>query len=178
MVIDDFEAARKAVSHLLQQGCRKIAYIGGSPTLLINQRRLEGYRDALDAFGIQPDQRLIKHVEYGTVEDGMKAADELLQEEVTLDGLFTTADMPAIGAIKYFRQKGLRVPGDVAVVGFSNWQIAEVFEPPLTTIRQPGREMGSSAMNLLLNRMNGMNGGPQTQVLDTELLIRASSMKK
>ena len=178
VIIDDTKAAYQAVRHLIQQGCKSIAYIGGSPSLLINQRRLQGYQQALGENGIDLNNHLIKHVERGDVEDGIQAARELLQLEMGIDGLFATADMPAIGAIKQFKKSSLRVPQDIAVVGFSNWQIAEVFEPQLTTVSQPGGQMGSMAMNLLLNRMNGLNQGPQTKVLDTELLIRESSVKK
>lgn len=178
VIIDDYHSARKAVMHLLEQGCRNVAYIGGSNSLLINQQRLQGYESALKEYSIPINSRLIKHMEQGDVNDGINSAKHLLQEKVPIDGLFSTADLPAIGAIKCFKESGLRVPEDIAVVGFSDWQIAQIFEPSLSTISQPGKEMGSCAMKLLLERMNGLNGGPQTKVLNTELLVRASSKRK
>ncbi len=178
VIIDDTQAAYQAVKHLVREGCKSIAYIGGSPSLDINQKRFEGYRQALNENGIAENQLLIKHVERGDVEDGTQAARELLDQGVAIDGLFATADMPAIGAIKQFKKSKLRVPQDIAVVGFSNWKIAEVFDPQLTTVNQPGGQMGSMAMNMLLKRMNGLEDGPQTKVLDTELLIRESSVRK
>ncbi len=178
VVIDDYRAAKNAVVHLLGQGCRAIAYMGGSPSLLINQRRLEGYKVALQEHGLELDPRLIFHVEEGTAEEGREAARELLSQGIPIDGVFATADMMAIGVMKEIKSHGLKVPEDVALVGFSNWEISELYQPALTTVTQPGYEMGACAMQMLLERMEDNGVKVRTRTLDTELLVRTSSLRK
>ena len=178
VVIDDFTAAKNAVVHLLDQGCRSVVFMGGSPSLLINQRRLDGYKGALQERGLEINPRLISHVEEGTAEEGREAARELLSQGIHMDGVFATADMMAIGVMKELKSQGLEVPEDVALVGFSNWEISELYHPPLTTVTQPGHEMGACAMQMLLERFEGKKVGARTRTLDTELLIRTSSLRQ
>jgi len=177
VIIDDFGATKEAVDHLVEQGCRSIAYMGGPPSLLINQHRFSGYQQALKNAGLEPDPGLEYHGEHGSLEEGKQAAGHFFKHNQVPDGIFATTDLLAIGAIKQIKSLGLRVPQDVALVGFSNWEISEVYEPSLTTVRQPGREMGATAMNLLLERIEKGQGEYRTKILSTELLVRESSVR-
>ena len=177
VIIDDYQSSRMAVNHLLEQGCKSIVYLGGSPSLLINQQRFKGYQSALEDAGISLDEELIFHMDGGSIDDGMKAAKTFLNLPRKPDGLFATADLPAIGAMKEIKKAGLKVPRDLALVGFSNWEIAELYEPALTSVKQPGRDMGETATRILLDRIQDQSGDPHTQVLETELIIRQSSVR-
>ncbi len=178
VIIDDFKAAQTAVGHLVEQGCKSIVYLGGPASLLINQKRYEGYKNALESEDLCFDKALVYDVEEGSIEEGRQAARSFLTLSPRPDGLFATADLLAIGAMREIKKAGLRIPQDMAIVGFSNWEIAELCEPTLTSVFQPGKEMGARATELLLDRIDNLEGDPQIQVLETELIIRASSVKQ
>lgn len=177
VVIDDFQAAKMAVLHLLDQGCSAIAYLGGPQSLGINTKRYHGYANAIESRGYAVDPRLVVHVDEGSLEDGRRATRALLNLPEVPDGIFATADLLGIGAIKEIKDYGLVVPRDIALVGFSNWEIAALCEPSLTSVLQPGEAMGQKAMNMLLNRLENGDGSPLTEVLETELLVRESSLR-
>jgi DNA-binding LacI/PurR family transcriptional regulator len=180
VVIDDFNAGYTATKHLIDVGCKKIAYIGGPINLIINQDRFRGYQKALEDAGITYEEKLATHCISGDFHDGMKTSMEIIDRE-SIDGLFAGTDMLAIGAMKNIKSKGLNIPNDVAVVGFSNWSISEIYEPSLTTIDQPGYEMGYKAAELLIDKIqkpageSGTKKAYETIVLQTELIVRESS---
>ena len=177
VIIDDNSAVKAAVDHLVEQGCRHITYIGGPKSLLIHQHRFSGYRQALKNADLEPDPGLEYHGVYGSLEEGKQAAHHFFKNSQVPDGIFATADLLAIGAMKQIKSLGLKVPQDVAMVGFSNWEISEMYEPSLTTVRQPGRKMGATAMNMLLERIENGGGEYRTKILATELLVRESSVR-
>ena len=179
VVIDDFNAGFTATKHLISSGCKNIAYVGGPIKLLINQDRYKGYLTALSEAGISENPELVVHCESGDFEDGMKHSKKIVQGS-TIDGLFAGTDMLAIGAMKNIKETGLMIPKDVAVVGFSNWSISEIYEPSLSTIDQPGYEMGYKSAELLIDKIENPSSEPkpyETVVLQTELIVRESSKK-
>lgn len=177
VVLDDFNAGYIAVKHLIEQGCKKIAYIGGPPNLIINKDRLAGYQKALAKAGLNTEDAWIIHCTTGDYDDGLTNTKELI-ESGQIDGLFAATDMLAIGAIKNIKAAGLKIPEDVAVVGFSNWSIGTVYEPSLSTMSQPGYEMGQKAAELLIQQINNPEKEfNETLVLHSELLIRESSSR-
>jgi DNA-binding LacI/PurR family transcriptional regulator len=161
-----------AVEHLLRLGHERVATITGPLNMCAGQDRLEGYRQALAARGIPVDEDLIAEGDF-TEGGGRAAMRRLLPHRPT--AVFAASDMMAVGAIKVLREAGLRVPEDVAVVGFDDIPLASMVEPPLTTVRQPIEQLGSMAVELLVSLME--NPGEETVhrvVLPTELVIRAS----
>ncbi len=176
VVIDDYDAGYKAVNHLIEVGCKRIAHIGGPIQLLINQHRFEGYKQALLDNNLPYDDQLVIHCDGGDYEHGYEVSADLFIKEVP-DGLFCGTDMLAIGAIKNIKKNGLKIPDDIAVVGFSNWEISSLYEPSLSTLTQPGYEMGQVAANKLFEQINDPNHQFSETVLQSELVIRDSSSK-
>jgi len=170
--VDNVAGARMAVEHLLRLGHERVATITGPLNMFAAQDRLEGYRQALAARGIPVDEDLIAEGDF-TEGGGRAAMQRLLPRRPT--AVFAASDMMAVGAIKVLREAGLRVPEDVAVVGFDDIPLASMVEPPLTTVRQPIEQTGGMAVELLVSLLE--NPGEETVhrvVLPTELVIRAS----
>lgn len=175
VLIDDMEAGYSATKHLITQGCKKIAYLGGPISLQINQDRYAGYIKALSEYGLNTDDDWIIHCATGSFEDGLDSSNELAQND-NIDGLFAGTDMLALSAIKNLKALGKSVPQDVAVIGFSNWSISSLYEPSISTIDQPGYDMGKKAAELLLKDINNPNVmKPETHILKTKLIVRDSS---
>jgi LacI family transcriptional regulator len=183
VIVDDYAGAKEAVNHLIEQGCKQIAHIIGAPNLIISSDRLRGYTDALKESNIEMNNDLILQSESGTFEEGKKITQKLLSKKQGVDAIFCNNDPLAMGAMMAIKEKGLRIPQDIAVVGFSNWFFGELMEPSLTSIDQPGFEMGQEAARLLIRQIDMKVkdlGEPiqETKILKTKLIIRQSSMKK
>ncbi len=170
--VDNVNGARMAVEHLLRLGHERIATITGPLNMCAGQDRLEGYRQALASRGIPIDEKLIAEGDF-TEQGGRTAMQRLLPYRPT--ALFAASDVMAIGAIKVIRDAGMRVPEDIAVVGFDDIPLASMVEPPLTTVRQPIEQLGSMAVKLLIGLMENPEGNTVHRVvLPTELVVRAS----
>ena len=182
VIVDDYAGAKEAVTHLIEQGCKRIAHINGAPNLIISIERFRGYTDALKEHNLEIIDDLIVSCASGTFEEGKRIANKLLSLPVLPDAIFANNDPMAMGAMKAIKEKGLKIPLDIAVVGFSNWFLGELLEPSLTTVDQPGFEMGQEAARLLIRQIE-MNGKedfelqPETKILKTKLIIRESSLK-
>lgn len=172
--IDNAGAARELVSHLIGRGHRRIGVISGPEGNPHAIDRLKGYRDALDAAGLPFDAGL---VEYGnfTMESGAHAARVLAAQGDRPTALFSMNDEMAIGALQALSQTGLSVPGDMAVAGFDGIKFAAHAIPPLTTVAQPGMEMGAVACELLIDRIEGKSQDASVHVLPHTLIIRDST---
>lgn len=178
VVIDDFEAGHNATHHLIEQGCKKIGYLGGPISLEINKHRFAGYQKALEEAGLSYDETITVHCESGDFEPGKNASLQILKNKSKIDGLFAGTDMLAVGAIKNIKAMGLSVPKDIAVVGFSDWSISSLYEPSISTIYQPGYEMGYRAAELLIYQIkNPENTIFKLEVLKTKLIQRESSTR-
>jgi DNA-binding LacI/PurR family transcriptional regulator len=138
---DSLAGGRMATEHLLRGGRRRIAFIGGPAHEDEVRDRLSGYAAALAEHGIELDESLVAYGDY-TTESGAARMGELLERAGDLDGVFVCSDLMAITAIDELRARGRRVPGDVSVVGYDDIAIAAHSDPPLTTIRQPGPQVG------------------------------------
>lgn len=171
--IDHRQAAIDAVQYLLNSGHRRIALIAAEEGYLWAQQRREGYLAALQRAGIEPNPELIRTVVDTDYESGGQAAGSLLALAELPTAVFAMSDTLAIGAVKAFRRKGKRVPEDIAVVGFDNLPLSAVFEPALTTIAQPMRELGEAAASLLLQRLAGAE--PASRTLPHHLVLRESA---
>jgi LacI family repressor for deo operon, udp, cdd, tsx, nupC, and nupG len=175
--IDDVAGARVAVEHLTSLGHRRIALIGGdtddpmrfTPPL----HRRDGYRDALRAVGVEPDPEL-ERLGYFTVDGATAAAADLLKHPERPTAVFAESDEMAFGALRAIRRAGLRVPDDVAVIGFDDQAIAELMD--LSSVYQPVAEQALDITSRLLSVLGGAPvEGPTTVVLPTELIVRGST---
>ncbi len=177
VIIDDFEAAFRVTQHLIDAGCKRIAHISGSQNTGIFQSRLEGYRAALLKNGLQSDGNLICTSSDLSYEEGAKCALKLLKINPAPDGLFCANDYSAIGAIKAIKQMHLKVPGDIAVAGFSNYPVSTIIEPSLTTIDDQAFEMGQAAAKLLIRQIENREHyiASETIVIKTHLIVREST---
>ncbi|MCD9904067.1 LacI family transcriptional regulator [Streptomyces sp. MT29] len=172
---DNFDGARAAVEHLITRGRRSVATITARLEVYGAQRRLDGYRAALAAAGLPPDERLIAPADF-TEEGGARAMRELLARRPHLDAVFAASDVMAAGARQVLREADRRIPEDVALIGFDDSVVARHMHPALTSVRQPIEEMGRRMAQLLLEEIAGRVGEERpTVVLPTELVVRDSS---
>lgn len=178
IVVDDYSGGYRATEHLIENGGKKIAHIGGPLNLKIYQDRLEGFKDAMSKSGLPVDESMLIHNSLTRI-DGTKAIKRLMQNPQKPDAIFCANDTTALSAIIYLREKGIRVPKDIIIVGFSNEPFSEVVTPSISTIRQPGFEMGQKAAGLLITEIKSKgNSRPfQEIVMPTELIIRESSVR-
>jgi DNA-binding LacI/PurR family transcriptional regulator len=168
--VDNQGGARKASEYLIELGRSRIAAITGPTDTDVGQARFRGYRDALAVAGIAPHgTRAGDFTESG----GATAMRELLDTHPDLDAVFVANDNMAAGALRVLRDRGRRVPGDVAVVGFDDLHIAVHTDPPLTTVRQPIRGLGTEMAQMLLALLAGREANPL--ILPTRLVVRGSA---
>ncbi|MFI5063323.1 MAG: substrate-binding domain-containing protein, partial [Streptosporangiales bacterium] len=163
-----------ATEHLLGLGHRRIAAISGPVNYLCSRARVDGYRSALEQAGIRTDPALIRH---GTFqhEDGFTCGGELLELADPPTAIFAGSDQQALGVYEAARQRGLRIPQDLSVVGFDDLPAARWVSPPLTTVRQPLADMGRVAAEMLGSLIDGMPPRSQRVELSTQLVIRDST---
>lgn len=169
---EDLHASQTATEHLLQLGHRRIAFFSGPAVVPWAQERLEGYRRALRAAGLDLDERLVFQAG-STIEDGVKAATQFLSEAPTATAIQAVNDLVAIGAANTLLNQGLRIPADLSVVGFGDGPAAEYFRVPLTTLRQPKFQLGLAAVEAMGRLLRGEK--PETKRLSVELVERAST---
>lgn len=179
VIIDDRKAAFKATQHLIDIGCKRIAHFRG-PLLPQNSiDRFLGYKQALIENNIPYDPTLVYLLNDMSFEEGKNFAKQLLKDHKHVDGIFINTDLVAIGAITEFNNQGVRVPEQINVVGFSNWFMASVISPSLTTINQPGFKMGKAAFKQLYKELNQRKKNSpivyEKIILETELIKRDST---
>ncbi|MDF2192701.1 LacI family DNA-binding transcriptional regulator [Paraflavitalea sp. CAU 1676] len=176
VVVDDYEGAFRAVEHLIKRKKKRIAHLAGPDSLLISVKRLRGYRDALKKYNIPIDEELI--IPYDLTIAKVKIyVNHLLRLSNPPDAIFAINDPTAIEALQIVKKKGLEVPKDIAIVGFSNDLASGLIDPALTTVSQPVKEMGQTAAQLLIDQINRDVSEWKTiiRVLKTELIVRKSS---
>ena len=182
VIVDNFKGAFEATEHLIKNGHRRIAVISNSEFLSITHERVAGYKEALIRNGIQIDEDYVQHCFYGGMifEEIEDAVNKLFTLRNKPEAIFTTSDKLTTGCLKTLKRRGLKVPDDVSLVGFSNSDIAELLDPPLTVVRQPAYEMGKDATELLLQLIDSKRPVKEFEkrVLTPELQIRESSVKR
>lgn len=179
IIINDRQAAYDATKLLIDSGCKKIAHFRGALLPQNSIDRFLGYKRALEDHGIKYDSSLVYMCERVDYEDGRRAAEQLLADGKEVDGIFAITDMAAVGAMTVFKERGIKVPDDISVMGFSNWFLSQAISPALSTIDQPGYEMGRRTFKLLRKEMKAKKAGvpfePQTKVLATSVIKRDST---
>jgi len=171
---DNRDGARRATTHLIERGNRRIATITGPRDMVAGTDRLTGYRDALTDASIEIDDGLIATGDF-TQTGGEAAKERLLRDRPDLDAVFCASDLMAVAALGVLQSAGRRVPDDVALVGYDDSPIATTSRPPLSSVRQPIEEMGREMVHLLAGNIEQNGRVPRRIVLTTELIARASS---
>ena len=181
VIVDNYKGAYDATMHLIDSGCRHIAALAIAPVLSITKERVAGYEAALAERGIEADSSLVKYCQHGgmitlELEEVLR---QLLNQDPRPDAILALSDKLTTGALRYFKTNHIDVPGSIGLIGFSNNDLTELFDPALSVIRQPAFEMGELAMTQLLQLIESKK--PVTSfekiVLTTELLIRHSTKK-
>ncbi len=170
---DNRGGARQAVVHLAAGGRRRIAAITGPQDMTVGLERYSGYRDGLAEAGLAAADDLVEAGDF-SLDSGVRAAAALVERRPDLDAIFAASDAMAIGALRALRERGRRVPADVAVVGFEDSPLAAHADPPLTTVHQPVEAMGREMVRLLLTRIGGGEVEEALVVLPTHLVVRGS----
>jgi LacI family transcriptional regulator len=169
---DDIAASYAVTKHLIDLGHRRIAYFTGPPVSPSAQERYEGYRRALREADLEIDDRLVFNAG-STIEEGEKAALQMLNENPSATAVQAVNDLVAIGAADVFLNQGIEIPKGLSVAGFGNILVSEYFRVPLTTVRQPKLRLGYAAMDLMQALLAG--GKPEHKRLRAELIARAST---
>lgn len=178
VIINDREGARKAVEHLIETGCQRIAIITTVDYVSVGLLRTKGYIEALEKVGIEVDERLILKIE--DVEQSEEQIMNFLHDN-DVDGIFAVNEQFTVSAIRALKERGLKVPDDVSVVGFTNGELSRRFIPSLTTISQHGALMGAKAAELLIERLENeeaLEDRYRTEVIETNLVERESTKKR
>jgi DNA-binding LacI/PurR family transcriptional regulator len=172
--VDNFSAAKNAVEHLVRLGHTRIVCITNAPQYFTAASdRLKGYQQALTASGISYDDRLVRFGDFDA-NSGYLQMKSMLERKVKFTAAFVASDSVALGAMAAIREQGLRIPKDIALVGFDDIPIAKFFDPPLTTIHLPAIELGRRAGNLLIKLLKKDHLKQQHVILGTNLVIRES----
>jgi DNA-binding LacI/PurR family transcriptional regulator len=173
VVVDNVGGAFAAVRHLIDLGYRRIATISGSLKLTTGQERFEGYRQALESAALPLDRTLIRTGDY-KIESGYRLMRELLSAPHPPEAVFVANNLMTLGSLRAVHEMGLRIPHDVALVGFDDMPWSGQLYPPLTAVAQPTYELGREAVRLLLRRSTEPDAFFHTVVLQTRLVVRES----
>ncbi|TYA74675.1 LacI family DNA-binding transcriptional regulator [Seonamhaeicola marinus] len=176
--IDDYNSSHKVVEHLVNQGCERIAHIAGSSNIRIYKEREIGYRDALEKYNLPIEDELIVESTL-RLEDGRRIMQELLELNERPDAVYASGDYAALGALQVLQENNIKVPEEIALIGFSNEPFTSFVSPSISTVNQHSEEMGKLAAETFLNRLENSSEDVSLNkiTLNTELIIRDSSNK-
>lgn len=181
VIVDNFKGTFEATELLIKTGFTKIAHLTNSANLVISRERLNGFKAALDQYGIQLNPEYIKHCDHGGMiqEEVEIAVKELLNLDERPDAIFVASDRLTVSCMHILKKLGVKVPDEIAIAGFTNSDEAELFDPPLTVVRQPAFQIGQIATELLIKTIESKRPIEEytTQILETELIVRTSSKK-
>ncbi len=174
VVVDDYAGAFAAVEYLIQTGCKRIAFYSSPFHLEISKNRKNGYMDALRKYNLPVDETLIRVCD--TREEAIIITPEILDRPNRPDGFFAINDHCAAGILYAAKLAKLRVPKDVAIMGFSDGELAKACDPMLSTVEQHGFEIGKHAAKLLIDKINGETQGQYSnKIVKTNLIIRGTT---
>ena len=180
VVIDDYAGAFAATKHLIEQGCRRIAHIGGQQHVSIFNQRLKGYIDALNIHGIAVNEDAIVYGKV-SIESGRECMHQLLNLPKPPDAVFAVEDFTALGAMQCIKEAGIRIPEEIAIIGFANEQFCEFLTPALSSVNQQTVTMGEQAAELMFSELHTADRYQTSSrkiILEARLVCRASSIKK
>ena len=171
VLTDNTSGGQLATEHLLQLGRRRVAFVSGPVERAVYADRLDGFLRAHREAGLAPG--IVRHGE-ATVDGGAQIVTELLEASAGVDALFIAEDVMALGALRALKAHGVRVPEDIAVVGYSDVHLASLSDPPLTTVHVARRRLGRSAARLIGDLLGGNLEGPIHVTVPPKLVVRAS----
>lgn len=179
LAVDDEKEGYLMTQYLIKQGHKKIAILSAETRdISVGQLRLQGYKRALEENGITIDEDLIcpmkDDIEFYSMENGYVVASELLDKRKDVTAIFAISDVLAVGACRAIKDKGLMIPGDIAVAGYDGIDMGQYYNPSITTVKQPVDDIAKDAIKLLFNIISGKQEH-QHKVYDGELLIREST---
>jgi LacI family transcriptional regulator len=179
VIIDNYKSGYQATQHLIEQGCKKIVMVTANLNRNVYAQRFKGYKDALFDNKIDFDDNLLL-IKDLSEQCGVEAAKEIIKMKPLPDGAFITNDFSAAVCMQTLKEYGIRIPEDIAIVGFNNDVISKIVEPQLTTIQYPGIDMGEIAARNLINHLKGVSDIKTTNtiIVRSELIIRKSSLRK
>lgn len=177
VMVDNVGAAYEATKHLIDSGCKRIAFLAGPTNVTVSNQRQEGYKKALKEAGVQIDDTVIVHGNYN-LEQVIELTNYLIDLENPPDGLVVVSDRLAIGAMSALRKRNISVPDQISIVSFNDEPVCTIVTPTLTSVSQPTMEMGKMAMSLLINQIEKEGSPSEVTVFKTELKIRESSKRK
>lgn len=172
VVVDDYRMSYFMVERLIRQGRHNIVYVNGPQRIWNSYERLRGYREAMSRFSLDTGMVVDAGMDYA---DGVAAADRILELYPDTDAVFSFTDLVAVGVMNRLRERGCRIPEDVAVAGFSGSRLSSMSYPAMTSVEQPLRLMGRTAAEMLLVRIETPDAPCLTEVLRAELCMRAST---
>ncbi len=182
IVCDDYTGAYNATDHLLKIGKQTIAHITGSLTPLTTKERYRGYVNALTHNGLLANPEHLKFCNMVSEKEAYIEMKSLLTNKETPDGIFCATDPIAIGAINAIKDHGSKIPEDIAVIGFSNWHMASLIDPSVSSVVQPDNEMGQKAVQLVIKEIENIRDDIQTKfktyTMKTSLVLRESTLGK
>jgi DNA-binding LacI/PurR family transcriptional regulator len=170
--VDDIGASQAMTRHLLELGHKRIAFLAGPLASPWSQGRFEGYRRGLRTAGLDADEKLVFHAG-ATLEDGVKAALQMLNENCDATAVQAVNDLVAIGCANAFLNQGIRIPDERSIAGFGNILMTEHFRVPMTTVRQPKFRLGAAAVEMMRQLLRG--GPAESKRQSAELIVRAST---
>lgn len=175
VVVDDYQGAFSAVTHLADTGCKRIAYYGMRGNTVLGSNRFNGYRDALLKAGLQPNPSLVFVCDNRA--DAEKITPDILNRDDRPDAFFCVNDDTAIGVLYIAKHMGFNIPNDISVCGFTNGERAIACDPQLTTVEQRGSKVGEEAVTILLNKVEGKSPKEKIEkkVVRTRLIVRQST---
>jgi LacI family transcriptional regulator len=181
VIIDNYAAGYKATKHLIDQGCTRIAHltVGSEFGNLYSERR-KGYINALKEHDLVVDEELIVVLKAVTYDEGFKACNKLLDLPNPPDGIFAPGDILGVSAIQCAKKRGVKIPEELAVIGFNNDPISQIIDPNLSTISHPASKMGKMSAEIILKNIKSLKKEDIKEItfLNTEVLVRESSKRK
>jgi DNA-binding LacI/PurR family transcriptional regulator len=175
--VDDVTAARRATEYLINCGCRRIGMLNSHLRHQYARHREQGYKEALEHAGLETREEWIAHISAVDYSIALPYAINLLSLPKAPDGFFAISDVFAVAVIHAAKRVGLRVPEDISVIGFDNIPVSSMTDPTITTIQQPGNQIGYQACELLIEKINNPATPRKQIILDTELIVRGSTIK-
>lgn len=173
IMTNNIQGAYSATEHLIRHGYGKIAIITGPSSISTGKDRLIGYKRALEDYGVALSDPLVKEGLF-TIQSGYDKMKELMEQDMKPDAVFISNNSMTLGAYKYLKEAGIRIPDQIAVLGYDDPDWADIVEPPITTVRQPAYQLGVHAANLMLARINEKQVKREIMYMDTTLIIRRS----
>lgn len=176
--IDDYDSSHMIVEHLITQGCKRIAHIGGFSRTRIYNNRIRGYIDAIKKHNLPLEDYLLIESSL-TIEDGRLKMQQLLDLKLRPDAVYVASDNAALGALQILNENNLKVPEDICLVGFGNEPFTSFVSPSITTVNQHSQKIGKLTAETLIKRINTEQWKPNLNknILKSELIIRQSSNK-